>query len=291
MTEFSDLSLNDVTVIYSSAEKGTEVLRARYMGEAVLVKRVLCRSEANIASLKKEIFHYEKLNGFEGFPSLVSCGTDYFMTRYVPGATVFQRGADVASNDNFKTVFSRTCKAVENFNYLSVGGSKINSLSFFLWFFKRSRGQAQRLLLSGPKNTFSSRWNVVTCRFFYYLMMPFSVFFLAILSLVFSVFYCSRMGSRYHGDLHGNNVLLSDNEKVFIVDFETVMERPGRILDVSYFLASTVWVCGGIKSYGGVVRSLFINEGRIFYFLVKLFFGYMIYCSGLNNRFRVGCGL
>jgi hypothetical protein len=284
LTEFSDLHLDSVSPLYNSQQKGTQVLHASHKGRAVIVKHVLPGNERSLGFLRKEAHYYALLRESAVVPHLISAGNDYLMTEYVGSQTVWQRGSKNSEDGLFFSIASQVGLMLRDFNTESHKNEQ-STFRYWIWFVRAAHGQLKRLLLSGPKGTTTSRGNHFCCQLFYFLALPVSLPLLIGLGFLFSAFYSHRMGGRYHGDLHGNNVLLSDGGKVFVVDFENVLERPGKVLDLSYFVATSIWGYRR-RELSKVLRAHFLSEGRFFYFLVSILIRYMVLCAGLNGRFR-----
>lgn len=284
MAEFSDLHLDSISPLYNSQQKGTQVLRANHDGRTVVIKHVFAGNKESLGLLRKEAHYYALMRESAVVPHLISTGDDYLMTEYVGAQTVWQRGSESSESGLFFSIASQVSSMLRDFNSGSHKGEQ-SAFQYWLWFVRAAHAQLKRLLLSGPKGTATSRGNHFCCQLFYFLALPISLPLLVVLGFLFSTFYSHRMGGRYHGDLHGNNVLLSDGGKVFVVDFENVVEKPGAVLDFSYFVATSIWGYRR-RDLSKVLRVHFSNEGRFFYFLAGIFVRYMVLCAGLNGRFR-----
>jgi len=268
--------------LYSSVCKGTQVWRADFNGRAVVVKHVYSGNQQSLSRLGKEAHYYALLRECNSVPSMISMGDDYLMTEYVDAETVWQRGA--REDFEFFPVMRQLSSMLADFNDFS-GDCKPSRFKYWIWFIRTAIGQAKRLLLSGPKSTVVSRGNYLLCQFLYWLALPLSLVLLTFIGFLCSFLYLDQMGKRYHGDLHGNNVLLSDSGRIFVVDYESVIEKPGRVFDFSYFVATTVWVSDRCE-LGRMTRACFPKSGFLFRVMVRALVSYMVVCSGLNSRFR-----
>lgn len=172
-------------------------------------------------------------------PNLYLCSDGCFLTEYVESTTL--RSALEGRYDPVGLVESRSAEVAKALQALNLDGHDTRSedagVASVEWLHGRLIRKFKDLLLGVPRNQRRSYMTEIMIRGVYILLQP----ILRRRSRQLARMFCgfpSVLGSRYHGDLHCDNILLSESGELYLIDFECSENKPGKILDAACFCAT-----------------------------------------------------
>tara|TARA_R110002049_G_scaffold69711_3_gene180525 strand:+ start:6699 stop:7517 length:819 start_codon:yes stop_codon:yes gene_type:complete len=226
------MKLGDSRVIYESETKQTKV----YITDDCLVK-VINKKSPYYGSFLKELEYYKIFSGNVA-PRLITSDDTSFSTQFLRGGVLKDYVENIEPCE-LENVLMKVIIALEAFNSVSVvetQGQKTGGFKFIRAFV----GKITILLLSGPKGIESSTREKKLNKIFSIGLKPFSIILGCLSLIILSSTKSMLLGKRFHGDLHLNNIILDENNHVFLVDFENVEEYSGKFVDLLYFFSILV---------------------------------------------------
>lgn len=214
-------------LIYESERKGTKV----YCNDRCLTKTIK-KDSLHYKFFKKELEYYQMFSGIVA-PRLLESSELRFSTEFLQGGVLKDYIKCIPENE-YLGLLIKVLNKIEGFNSPKPFTQK-SIKNNFLIFSKAYVTKVNILLLSGPKNTESSVKENNLNKLLSVFLRPISLMVGALAYITFKHSNSKLFGNRYHGDLHLNNIVLDEDEDVYLIDFENVEEFSGKLLDIIFF--------------------------------------------------------
>lgn len=279
-----DLTL--VRVLNTSHHKGT-VIALVQDGQCEWVLKWLTDTagQRSAASLAREGAYYQLQKDNSTVPALGELGRRFLLTRFASRQTL--RAAIGPVCLPAETVYRQSChlaQLIQAFN-----GPVASDCIAPLPADPAARARrailrkAKDILLGGPRGARSSIWQRVRLQLTYRLAYPWLWWQAGQLGPVL-VAQEGASGRRYHGDCHTDNILVGDDDALYLVDFECSEEVPGLLLDGAFCYATyAIQHQHPEVSRSGMRDTLFPSGGEPSEFPALCDFFYQL-CA-LNPRF------
>lgn len=267
--------MSNTEILYSSDAKRTKVS----LSNGIITKQ---HDGSDLLSINKEIKYYKKFSGCIGFPKLICAFENGFKIKYYENGTLL----------SYKKVLSRKNVCRQVFNSLicfnSIDNKDCGSLSncnYQKWLMKSYLSRFKDLLLSGPKGSSFSNWEKLRNKLILASTLPI-VSIVVFLCFIYTIKKSPKLfGTRFHGDLHLNNVLVDENGNPILIDFENVIETPGMLVDMFYFFS--IFNQGRFKVSGlDLIEELCLSEKSPLLQKMALMIPYKIYVQAVKNNPR-----
>lgn len=267
------------TLLYKSEHKKSTVSKISFGQYEGLLKNLGSEAPSeSVISFNNEVAYYKLFSSESWCPELIEYGERHFVTRYLNGATVLHyyiSNVSVSESESIG-IARKLVDLLANFNKPALSSDRIRASR--IKFAKIVGSRYKDILTSGPKGTVNTRARKLFLRLYFITSSP----LLVMLSMLMPKRYLST-GNRYHGDFHMNNVIIDNEKRLWLVDYEKCMEAPLMLVD--YFYATSTHLA--LTGHDKYVRSLYIREMTLLSesfaarLILKLFFNGI----KLNPRF------